>query len=326
MTNLKRNKPLMIDSHTAPSFIDSDYIYNEIDSPDDDENNENMMINATESLTRRRGFVELESDSNDQNNNNKQLAVEEVTTSSGRPTKIGVINKHDLYNSYINDTEIETINNAKNVAKIIPDLQMSRNNINNNITNNIKNKKMDTNHKPIVKRLKTSDIQIINNPPKNVIKIPNVHNFQIMNGTKNILPHVNQNTVLTNTNNMVDNIEKESNSNQQQQQLLDNNLFLINSVGNVIESNQGNNISDVTQQTGLMDSMNLIEQGSTNSPIVSMPASPNLNSNRNTMLINEQATSDNSNGPSNENNLMPASESLEAANTENTNLKRTISK
>lgn len=275
MSNLKRNKPLMIDSHTTPSFIDSDYIYNDIDSPDD---NENIIVNATENLSRRRGYVELESDSNDQNK--EDLAVEEVISPSGKSTKIGVINKNDLYNSYINDTEIETINNAKNVTKTLSDFQMS-----NNI--NTKNKKLETS-KPIIKRLKTSDIQSINHPPKNVIKIPNVQNFQIMN-SKTIMPtNINQNTIVNNT----IETEKEASSNKL---LESNNFFYINSVGNLVEMNQNNSISDVTQQPGLIESMNLIEQGSSDSPIVRMPASPNRNSNRNAMLINEQATNENSN-------------------------------
>lgn len=312
----------MIDSHSAAALVNSataskfgndtsDDQYNDIDNDEDEEFIINTNSNASNFTTsNRRQFVELEEDEEEldrSGNHAKPNFIEENESSSSSLSPVPLSgNNFDLnknktkkeHYNFISDTEIETINNAKTT--------------NNNSNNN--RLVEQTVGEPAFKRMRTSpsnnlqlQTQLVQQPvnvaattvplvvppppppPSQIQPLPQQqqaqHHSQIQSAKIKELRPVNSQTNMSNM------FLNES-----------NNLGLLTSETNS-PSNQVSNSNSVIlddqqqQQLNSLSSVSLINtpplsmsNTQTNSPIISMPASPNL-VNKNTNLATPEMIS-----------------------------------
>lgn len=238
----------MIDSHSAAALVnsaidsnngakfDNDDQFNDIDNEEDEE----FIINDTG----RRQFIELEEDDDeDRLNHAKPNYIEENESSSSSLSPASANNFDSNKNrnknrfNYINDTEIETINNAKTNTSLTLDQVIGE---------------------PAFKRMRThSNIQ------------QQQQSQQLHQMHQQIQPQQQQHKLkdlrlLNNQNNI-------------------NNLFLNDQNGIGLIADETNSILDDQTHLSSINNMNLINtpplslsNTQTNSPIISMPASPNL--------------------------------------------------
>jgi hypothetical protein len=163
MTNLKRSKPLMIDSHAAASFSDALYTDESNTAAVNNVSGDFMGLSkASGGNVKRRSFVEMDED---EESNGNDTGVEEALSPSAY-TNIGVINKNELYSNCVEDSEIETINNIK-----------SKNS----------GPATATATKPSIKRLKSTDFQFMNGTKSHLIRNGNFQNYQIVNNQRAIV-------------------------------------------------------------------------------------------------------------------------------------------
>jgi len=286
---LKRSRPLMIDSHTAAALVNSatgaskfgttdsnDDQYTDNDNDEDEE----FIINDSN----RRQFIELEEDDeeselNNQNNIRTNFIEENESSSSGLSPISTTVKSTSSKNrlNYINDTEIETINNAKttssNLDQVIVEPAFKRlrrlSNSNSSLSSQL----------PIVQQQQQTQQQqqAQQNQQHHLIQ-PQI---QQQHKVKDLRQQIN-------THSNMGNIFLKDNSN----------LGTMTS-----EVNSSNSILDDQHQTHMnsLSSINMINtpplslsNTQTNSPIVSMPASPNLVNNTKN-LINSNELNSNTN-------------------------------
>lgn len=279
----------MIDSHTAAALVNSatgaskfgtadsnDDQYTDNDNDEDEE----FIINDSN----RRQFIELEEDDeeselNNQNNIRTNFIEENESSSSGLSpisTTVKTTSSKNRLN-YINDTEIETINNAKttssNLDQVIVEPAFKRlrrlSNSNSSLSSQL----------PIVQQQQQTQQQ--QQAQQNQQHHLNQPQIQQQHKVKDLRQQIN-------THSNMGNIFLKDNSN----------LGTMTS-----EVNSSNSILDDQHQTHMnsLSSINMINtpplslsNTQTNSPIVSMPASPNLVNNTKN-LINSNELNSNTN-------------------------------
>jgi hypothetical protein len=279
----------MIDSHPASALVNSaGSKFANSDNGEDPftefDNDEDEDIYVNDSNSNRHQFIVLEEDDENKNNNNndknsiRQNFIEEndSSLSSLSPASTANLdlnrtkNKKDFNRfNYINETEIETINNAKT-------------NIN---TNNMNKNLSEQSIEPAFKRMRTiSNNNSLLSPiqqqqPQQQQQSPPPPTLQQQNNT----------------------IQHQSNQQLQQKRSFNNQ----NSIGNMY-LNDTNNIGLITSEINTnsiipdVNNLNMINtpplslsNTQSNSPIVSLPASPNLllnTKNSNISLINSNDT------------------------------------
>lgn len=285
----------MIDSHSASALVNSaGSKFANSDNGEDPftefDNDEDEDIYVNDSNSNRRQFIELEEDDENENNNNNNkssirpnfIEENESSLSSLSPASTANLdlnrtkNKKDFNRfNYINETEIETINNAKT--------NINTNNMNKNLSEQF--------IEPAFKRMRT----ISNN---NSLLSPIQHQHQQQQSPPPPTSQQQNNTIQHQPNQQLQQKRSFNNQNSIGNMFLNdtNNIGLITS-----EINTNSIISDENQSTfNSVNNLNMINtpplslsNTQSNSPIVSLPASPNLllnNKNSNISLINSNDT------------------------------------
>jgi hypothetical protein len=290
----------MIDSHSASALVNSaanaGSKFANSDNGEDPftefDNDEDEDIYVNDSNSNRRQFIELEEDDENENNNSKSsirpnfIEENESSLSSLSPASTANLdlnrtkNKKDFNRfNYINETEIETINNAKT-------------NIN---TNNMNKNLSEQPIEPAFKRMRT-----ISNNNNSLLSPIQQQQPQQQQQSPPPPPQQQQNNTIQHQSNQQLQQQKRSFNNQNSI----GNMFLndTNNIGLITsEINTNSIISDENQSTfNSVNNLNMINTPplslsniQSNFPIVSMPASPNLllnNKNSNISLINSNDT------------------------------------
>jgi hypothetical protein len=232
MGGIKRTRPLMIDSHTVASA----FVASTTDPDLYDEHTFNNNNNSIDEFDDNDEFLISTDDSENSKSNRRQLI--ELDQEADKYESSNSSNKKRI--SFIDDTEIETINPVRH-----------RNETEANLIQVAKNKHAPTSsshsYQNVYKRIKTTS--------KNDVLLSNSNHQS--NSNKKLMLSLNQDGVQMSNDNNVNQEDAEDSSFQ--------------------------------QQVNLIDSLTETQQSS-DSPIVTLPASPNLNSNNNkssSLIINE---------------------------------------
>ena len=235
----KRSRPLMIDSHVASSFI-----HDEPSLADDPNEDDEFIINTAD-------------DEPLGQNTNEKFLIEEAFSPSPTPPPPSTSSSTKSNNfNFVNETEIETINNAKHKS-------------NSNDIIQVFNGGKQSSGEPLIKRLKTRNIEFPKLSTVSFQKItrnPNVH------ATKSVSI---QAAMLNNTNK----------NNQVNQEIVAENTYAL--LSSALE--HGNEAHSSAAST---------PHRASNSPVVTLPASPNLNtssSSNSLIMLNENTNTINNN-------------------------------
>lgn len=271
MSNLKRAKPLMIDNQAS--------LRNNAGSAG------NVGVGSSSSH-----LVELDEDNAIFNEEDLDSVNEVLSPSSYMNNNMEVIDKNDLYQAYLADdaAEVETINNAKNSVPAPSAANGDSGTLramSDHLPTKIRLGNLSMSSKPVVKRLKTADLNLaVGN--KNLFRSPN---YQIVNPKAIALNNYNSNAS-TNLNTIMNSNMNAASSTGTVSEALDSGGLFIGDAGSA--SGLGDAAISLIGSPLANNATNVSTTTTTNSPIISMPASPNLissNLNRNNIMMISEA-------------------------------------
>lgn len=295
----KRAKPLMIDNRVASSFVNN--------------GSSSSSSGVSSNSSNSRHLVELDEDNVIFSEEDLENVNEVLSPSTYMNNNMEVIDKNDLYQAYLASTdeatEIETINSAKNSFVAGPGTASSSDfastatagdsngntvrTISDHLPTTIRLGNLNMSSKPVVKRLKTADLNLPAGA-KNLFRNPN---YQIVNSKAIALNNYNNSSISSgintvssiNTglddNNSSDLFSTDTTGNSATGQLTTD-PAAISLIGSPLAVSNSNTGTSTGTGTGTV----------TNSPIISMPASPNLissNLNRNNIMMIGEANNSN---------------------------------